>query len=85
MVFHEEQTRVLVIHHSDLAKPYLATQCTDSVVFCTPEALILPKWGDALDIGDQIVAIVMLAIKVAKVLFGSKYQRKNLLGSSCQD
>ena len=37
---------------SDLVKPYLATEasiCTDSLLFCAPEALALPKWENSFD------------------------------------
>ena len=39
---------------SDLPKAFLATPtslclCSDSLLYCTPEALVLPKWRDALE------------------------------------
>ena len=50
---------------SDLVKPYLATEasiCTDSLLFCAPEALALPKWRTALTnpaVFERIVAVVI--------------------------
>lgn len=49
----------------NLAKPFMATEssmCTDSLLFCTPEALVSRKWREILDVpavSDRIVAIVV--------------------------
>ena len=50
---------------SDLPKAFLATPtslCSDSLLYCTPEALVLPKWRDALEdssVSYRIVAVVI--------------------------
>ncbi len=53
----------IITSGSDLAKPLLATEsslCTDSMLFCAPEALVLRKWRDALDdpaVSERIVLL----------------------------
>ena len=51
---------------SDLAKPFLANPtslCSDSLLYCAPEALVLPKWRNALEdssVSHHIVAVVLM-------------------------
>ena len=55
----------IITSRSDLAKPLLATEsslCTDSLLFCAPEALVLQRWRDALDdptVSERIIAVVI--------------------------
>ncbi len=55
----------LITSCSDLAKPLIAGETnlyTDSLLFCVPEALALPKWRAALEtpaIFGRIVAVVV--------------------------
>ncbi len=55
----------IITSGSDLAKPLLAREtslCTDSLLFCAPEALALPKWRAALEtpaVFERIVAVVV--------------------------
>ena len=63
----EEQGSFFFGHYfrSDLVKPYLVTEasiCTDSLLFCAPEALALSKWRTALTnpaVFERIVAVVI--------------------------
>ncbi len=55
----------LITSCSNLAKPLIAGEtnlCTDSLLFCAPEALALPKWRAVLDtpaVFERIVAVVV--------------------------
>ena len=55
----------LITSSSNLGKPLLATESsltTDSLLFCAPEALVLPKWRDVLEkptVSERIVAVVI--------------------------
>lgn len=50
---------------SELAKPFLASEsslCGDSLLFCAPEALVLPRWRAALEkpaVFERVVAVVV--------------------------
>ena len=59
---------------SDLPKAFLATPtslCSDSLLYCTPEALVLPKWRDALE--DSSVSIVLLLWSLMKPIVFPKW------------
>ncbi len=55
----------IITSGSDLAKCFLATESslsTDSLLFCAPEALALPRWRDVLEnsaVAEGVVAVVL--------------------------
>ena len=55
----------IVTSSSGIEKDFLATQdslSSDSLLFCTPEALVRSKWRDTIDdptVSDRIVALVI--------------------------
>ena len=55
----------IITSGSDLAKSLLATESSlfsDSLLYCAPEALVLPKWRGVLEnraVSDRIVAVVV--------------------------
>ena len=50
---------------SFIAKPFLekpTSLCSDSLLYCAPEALVLPKWRDALEdssVSHHVVVVVI--------------------------